>query len=338
MPSRILAVLLLAVAIIAACGPTGVRHSLGSTPAVGSAAAKSSAHPAGKPRQWHLVPLPVSGRAAQGLALVSQLHLAPGPDGSVLFSGSPALCYLVAGTVIPDTGVVHLLSNATYGHSCGLMPAGAALFAGDQLSGTSCGQIFYRTVGAWKPVKPLGMLCAPPPPAPRPTLVRRGAVAGLDGGRHGRGQYRPMGLPGGCESGLVPGPCHGRRQSCDRAAPWPLRRHGRSGGGCGCRHPPEHRLDSEHHGERPGAAGRNLPGPWKPVGRHVRMVPGLSGGRSVRESVVSERLRHNRDAPVPLATRHRCGACMDCRQALQRELFVGADRYRGVVRGAAPAG
>lgn len=86
---RVLAVLVLAVAIVAACGPTGVRRSPGSTPAVGSAAARSRAHPAGKPRQWHLVPLPVSGRAAQGRALISQLHLAPGPDGSILFSGSP---------------------------------------------------------------------------------------------------------------------------------------------------------------------------------------------------------------------------------------------------------
>ncbi len=117
---------------------------------------------------WHMLPLPAA--ANEQLSQIDQLQLQPIPGGNaLLFTGSPALCCVVAGTVSLATEAVQMLTNPNCGHECGLLPSGSGLFATDQVSGSSCGQIFYRSSAAWTAVARLGMLCAPPP-APSTTI------------------------------------------------------------------------------------------------------------------------------------------------------------------------
>lgn len=118
--------------------------------------------------EWHILPLPAA--ANQALSQIAQLQLQPVPGGGMLlFTGSPALCCVVAGTVSLSTKSVQMLPDATCGHECGLIPSATGLFATDQISGSSCGQMFYRASAGWTAVARLGMLCAPPP-APSTTI------------------------------------------------------------------------------------------------------------------------------------------------------------------------
>ncbi len=202
---RPLILLLAATLALAACGPAPQPAPSGrpaspvagraSTSATGDSAAvhasASTSAAAGAPGAdtWKVVPLPSSGVAGQALATVGRLRLDAAPGGAtLLFSGATALCCLVAGTRATPTGSVHMLGNATCGHLCSLIAAGTGIFAADQISGSSCGEIFYRSAGTWQAVQALGTLCAPPPSglAAPPGVAWKGWTEGvMTAGRQG---------------------------------------------------------------------------------------------------------------------------------------------------------
>ena len=204
--------------LLAACGPAArppARSSASSAATPGPVAATSSAAASVAPPRWRLVPLPVTGSTGQQLQQVSALTLQPGPAGTLVWSGQPALCCLVAGTLSPGSSAVHVLSAATCGHQCSLWTTGAGLFAGDAVSGTGCGELFYRGGHAWQPVAALGLMCAPPAAAPS-TGWTEGVVAAGGSGlwvcllAHGKTWYLGhVGSAGTLVTARLPAACQG---------------------------------------------------------------------------------------------------------------------------------
>ncbi len=163
---------------------------------------------------WHLLGVPL-GRTGSVGTPVDHLTLSPGPNGDVLFSGQTAECCIVAGTANAK-GQLALLPSATCGHQCSITASSTALFAQDQIGGTSCGQIFTRSSVAWVPVSALGMLCPPPPPSSL-SGAWKGWTAGASAGGaaglwvclgHGDGWDLGLVQPGGqLVSAPLPGIC-----------------------------------------------------------------------------------------------------------------------------------